>query len=136
MISLPPRVRCLPLSFLAVSCVTAHATRVTPAPVSETPADGSSRPVTQYGNAAPPRTGGTSCGFPQHTHAAFGWARLRVYVNPDGSPGQVQILEASEPVFGDQARECARGRRYKPAANDAGVPVGAYTPTVNVRFSR
>jgi hypothetical protein len=57
-------------------------------------------------------------------------------VNPDGSPGKVEILEASEPAFGEQGRECALGRRYKPATNHAGNPVGAYTRVFGLRFTR
>lgn len=91
-------------------------------------------PTTATPHSASSRTG--SCAFPRNTDAEFGLVRLRVYVNPDGSPGHVEILEASEPAFSEQARECALGRRYKPSTNGAGMPIGGYSPVISLRFRR
>ena len=109
---------CLPMALVGVSCGLRQPT----APIVAAP-----QPVSS-------QTG--SCTFPRNTDAEFGLVRLRVYVNADGSPGQVEILEASEPAFGEQARKCALRKRYKPSTNDAGMPIGAYSPIINLRFTR
>ncbi len=63
-------------------------------------------------------------------------AVLVVTVAPDGRPVSVRVLSDPGYGFGRQARQCALGRRYRPALDRDGRPIQATTPPINVRFRR
>jgi periplasmic protein TonB len=60
---------------------------------------------------------------------------LKVTVAADGSPKDVEVVRDPGHGFGDVAQRCALSRRWSPALDHEGSPVGG-TVIVNVRFDR
>jgi protein TonB len=61
---------------------------------------------------------------------------LRVLVQADGSVQAVNVLADPGSGFGDAARTCAMRTPFRPALDDDGGPVAAWSPPIRVRFLR
>jgi protein TonB len=61
---------------------------------------------------------------------------LRVAVEPEGGVQSVKILADPGFGFGQAARTCALRTRFKPAQDEAGTPIFAWSSPIRVRFLR
>jgi len=79
------------------------------------------------------------CDFPAEADVArvdHALVRLRVTVNADGSPHDVEVLLAPGHGFARAARECAHHQEFLAARDPAGHAVTGTTPPFTVRFTR
>ena len=60
---------------------------------------------------------------------------IRVTIQADGAPKDVEMLRDPGHGFAEEARRCALGKRWSPALDYEGRPVEV-TMTVNARFDR
>jgi protein TonB len=61
---------------------------------------------------------------------------LRVSVRSDGTADAVKVISDPGAGFGQAARACALRTRFRPALDDAGAVVAAWSPPIRVRFVR
>ncbi|WP_159397370.1 hypothetical protein [Sorangium cellulosum] len=87
----------------------------------------------------PPGAATWSCPFPEEAernNIDAGSATIMVYVETSGLARAVYLLQDSGSGFGQTAMRCAATRRYAPARDRSGAPVGAWTPPITMRFAR
>jgi protein TonB len=80
-----------------------------------------------------------SCPFPSEADVQQinrATATIVVTVSSSGRPTAARVLSDPGYGFGDAAKRCALGRRYEPALDPDGNPVGSTTPPIIVRFKR
>ena len=80
-----------------------------------------------------------ACSFPKEADEAKidgASVIVRVLVKADGSPELAQTLEEPGFGFGPVATSCAMARKYKPATDDRGYAIRAWTPPIRIRFIR
>jgi protein TonB len=61
---------------------------------------------------------------------------LRVSVRSDGTADAVKIVSDPGTGFGQAARACALRTHFRPALDDAGAAIAAWSPPIRVRFVR
>lgn len=80
-----------------------------------------------------------SCGWPEEegdTSAHEARVRLRVRVDGAGRPGEVEVLASPSEPFAAAARRCVAAERFRPALDDAGERIEAFTQPFIVEFVR
>ena len=78
----------------------------------------------------------TSCPWPPQAELVNSASViLRVEVSPSGTAQRVIVLADPGHGFGAQAQECALAANYRPALDDAGIPL-ASTATIRMHFQR
>jgi hypothetical protein len=78
------------------------------------------------------------CSFPADTLVNHAVVRVRVLVDVDGSPGQIEVVGFSErgEAFVPAARTCVRKFTFKKETDETGTPVRRWIPEFDVRFIR
>jgi outer membrane biosynthesis protein TonB len=80
-----------------------------------------------------------ACAWPedaQETDIRDARTSIRVHVNRDGEPENVEIMSSPSPSFAKAARHCALGETYRIALDDAGKAIAGVTPVFVVHFVR
>jgi hypothetical protein len=95
----------------------------------------------QASRARPPAPARTdwACTWPedaQETDIRDARTSIRVHVDRDGEPEEVDIVSSPSPSFAEAARRCALGESYRTALDDAGKAIAGVTPLFIVHFVR
>jgi protein TonB len=80
-----------------------------------------------------------SCPWPSEAEGAeihLEMVVLRVFVRSNGSAGEVKIVSDPGAGFGPAARACALRTHFRPALDDGGAAMAAWSPPIRVRFVR
>ncbi|MFO0760483.1 MAG: TonB family protein [Byssovorax sp.] len=110
-------------------------------------------PAGPPGSAEPPLPDGASNGTPATVASGTSWSCpfppeadkakidsaivvISVAVAADGQVSKVQILSDPGHGFGEAARACAKGVKYKPAIDGHGHAIASTTPPIRVHFTR
>lgn len=80
-----------------------------------------------------------SCPWPSEAEGAESVQQvvvLRVSVRSDGTADEVKVLSDPGSGFGQAARACALRTHFRPALDEGGVAIAAWSPPIRVRFVR
>ncbi|WP_437308877.1 energy transducer TonB [Sorangium sp. So ce388] len=81
--------------------------------------------------------GAWACSFPEEAKDIKSAVTvISVYIGADGSPLSVRVLSDPGHGFGQAAARCAMTKRFRPAQDEHGTPIVAWSPPITIHYTR